>query len=84
MLQVLFYRSGTKDPGLVGLAEVCRDPYPDHTSWDDKSKAYDPKSTPDNPRWFMVDIQASLLTTQICIGVSLQASYRLWKWCQCS
>lgn len=55
--QVLFYRSGTKDPGLVGLAEVCRDPYPDHTSWDDKSKAYDPKSTPDNPRWFMVDVQ---------------------------
>jgi len=36
--QVLFYRSGTKDPGVVGLMEVARDPYPDHTSWQKGSK----------------------------------------------
>lgn len=58
-LQVLFYRSGTKDPGLVGMAEVCRDPYPDSTSWDSKAKGFDPKSTPENPRWWMVDLKAS-------------------------
>lgn len=53
---VLFYHSSCKEPGVVGLAEVTREAYPDHTAWDPKSHYYDPKSTADNPRWFMVDI----------------------------
>jgi predicted RNA-binding protein with PUA-like domain len=67
-LQVLFYRSGTKHPGLVGLAEVCKDPYPDHTSWDETAKGYDPKSTPENSRWHMVDIKASRLRLESCVS----------------
>ena len=54
--QVLFYHSNTKPPGVVGLAKVCREGYPDHTAFDKKDKHYDPKSDPDNPRWIMVDI----------------------------
>ena len=53
---VLLYHSGT-DPAVVGTAIVVREGYPDHTAWDKKSKYFDPKSSKDNPRWFMVDIK---------------------------
>ena len=36
---------------------VVREGYPDFTAWDPSSEHPDPKSTPDNPRWFMVDIK---------------------------
>ena len=55
---VLFYHSSTAVPAVVGTAKVVREAYPDHTSWEQGSKYYDPKSTPENPLWFMVDIQA--------------------------
>jgi predicted RNA-binding protein with PUA-like domain len=54
--KVLFYHSNI-DPSVVGVATVVRAGYPDHTSWDKKSKYYDPKSTADDPRWFMVDVR---------------------------
>ena len=54
---VLFYHSNTKPPHVAGLARVCREGYPDHTSWDSTSKYFDEKSSPDNPRWMMVDIE---------------------------
>lgn len=54
--QVLFYHSNCTPPGIVGIAEVTRAAYPDFTSWDIHSEYYDPKSTPENPRWFMVDV----------------------------
>ena len=54
---VLFYHSNTKPPHVAGLARVCREGYPDHTSWDSSSKYFDEKSSPDNPRWMMVDIE---------------------------
>lgn len=55
---VLFYHSNTKPPHVAGIARVSREGYPDHTSWDIDSKYYDEKSSPDNPRWIMVDIEA--------------------------
>ncbi len=54
---VLFYHSNAKPPGVAGLAEVASESYPDHTSWDPQSKYFDPKSSPDIPRWFMVDVR---------------------------
>ena len=53
---VLFYHSGKK-PEVVGTARIVRAGYPDHTAWDPGSEHYDPKSTPEKPVWFMVDIQ---------------------------
>jgi predicted RNA-binding protein with PUA-like domain len=53
---VLFYHSNAKPPGVVGLAEVASEAYPDHTAWDPSSSYFDAASTPDNPRWWMVDI----------------------------
>ncbi|MBR57421.1 MAG: EVE domain-containing protein [Myxococcales bacterium] len=55
---VLFYHSNTKPPHVVGVAEVVREGYPDHTAFDSNEKYYDAKSDPDNPRWYMVDIRA--------------------------
>lgn len=52
-----FYHSSCPTPGVVGVVEVVRESYPDHTAFDPKDRHYDPKSTKDNPRWFMVDVQ---------------------------
>jgi len=52
-----FYHSNCKPPGIVGIAEVVKEGYPDFTAWDRTSKYYDEKSKPDNPRWFMVDVR---------------------------
>ncbi len=54
---VLFYHSSCKIPGVAGIARVCKASYPDHTCWDPESRYYDPKSSQENPRWFMVDIE---------------------------
>ena len=55
--RVLVYHSNADPPAVAGVAVVVREAYPDHTSWDPKDHHYDPKSTSENPRWFMVDIQ---------------------------
>jgi len=54
---VLYYHSNCDVPGVVGLAEVVKESYPDFSAWDSESKYFDPKSPQDNPRWFMVDIK---------------------------
>lgn len=55
--RVLFYHSSTGVPAIVGIATVVRTSYPDPTAWDPNDSHFDPGSTPENPRWFMVDIQ---------------------------
>ena len=55
---VLFYHSNADPPHIAGIAEVVREGYPDHTAFDPASEHFDPKSNPDNPTWYMVDIRA--------------------------
>jgi predicted RNA-binding protein with PUA-like domain len=55
--RVFFYHSNCKEPGIVGLMEVVREGYPDHTAFDPQSKYFDDKSDPAKPRWIMVDIK---------------------------
>ncbi len=55
--QVFFYHSNCDEPGIVGIAQVVRESYPDFTAFDPDDKHFDPKSHPDNPTWFMVDVQ---------------------------
>ncbi len=52
----LFYHSSTEDKGVVGIAQVCSQPYPDRTAFDPTDSHYDPKSSSSNPTWFLVDI----------------------------
>ncbi len=52
-----FYHSSCKVPGIVGVVEIVKEAYPDHTAHNPKEKYYDPKSTEKNPRWFMVDVK---------------------------
>lgn len=54
--QVFFYHSNCKPPGIVGVMEVTRESYPDFTAWDSNCKYFDPKSSEEKPRWFMVDV----------------------------
>jgi predicted RNA-binding protein with PUA-like domain len=60
--QVLFYHSSCPEPGIAGLAAVCAGAYPDATQFDPKSKYYDAKSTPDNPRWVNVEVKFAAKT----------------------
>jgi predicted RNA-binding protein with PUA-like domain len=55
---ILFHYSSAEPSGIVGTAEVVREGYPDLTAWDPKDDHFDPKSSPDNPIWYMVDIRA--------------------------
>ncbi|CAG0908690.1 unnamed protein product [Cyprideis torosa] len=54
--RVFFYHSSCAQPGIVGLMTVAKAAYPDHTSWDPESRYFDPKSSAEKPRWFMVDV----------------------------
>lgn len=53
---VLFYHSNTQVPGIYGIARVASTPYPDPTQFQKASKYFDPKATPEQPRWFLVDV----------------------------
>lgn len=52
-----FYHSVVKPQVIIGIVRIVREAYPDPTQFDPNSPYYDPKSTPENPRWVAVDIQ---------------------------
>ena len=54
---VLFYASNADPSGVTGLAEIAREGYPDPSSFDPKSRYYDPKTDPDSPIWYRVDVR---------------------------
>jgi len=54
---VLFYHSSCPEPGVAGIAKVSSKAYPDASQFDPESKYYDPKATPESPRWFHVDVK---------------------------
>jgi predicted RNA-binding protein with PUA-like domain len=55
--RVFFYHSGAA-PAIVGICEVVRDGYPDHTAFDPADSGYDADSDKAKPRWFQVDLRA--------------------------
>jgi predicted RNA-binding protein with PUA-like domain len=54
---VIFYHSNANPAAAAGLADVVRTGYPDPTQFDGRSEYYDKAATPDNPRWFMIDVR---------------------------
>ena len=71
--QAFFYHSNCKVPGVVGLMEVVREGYPDHTAFEPDSKYFDEKSDPNNPRWYMVDIKYLRHTRRVISLAELKA-----------
>lgn len=55
---VLFYHSSCAEPGVAGIARVASTTRPDPTQFDPESPYFDPKSSPDTPRWLLLDVQA--------------------------
>tara|TARA_Y100000588_G_C14081616_1_gene850409 strand:+ start:299 stop:763 length:465 start_codon:yes stop_codon:yes gene_type:complete len=55
--QAFFYHSNCEIPGVVGIMKINSQSYPDPTAFDPQDVHYDPKSDPDNPRWYLVDVK---------------------------
>lgn len=64
-----FYHSNCKVPAIVGMMKIVKAGYADDTAFDPDEKYYDPKSTPDNPRWYRVDVA---FVEQFSTEISLQ------------
>ncbi len=52
-----FYHSNVNVPGIFGLMRVVDNYIPDPTQFNPQSKYYDPKSTPEKPRWHTVSVE---------------------------
>lgn len=70
---VLFYHSNADPLAIVGTARVVRPGYPDHTAFDPQDHHYDPKSVPDEPTWYMVDIRLTQVFPEPVPRTRLQA-----------
>ena len=55
--RVFIYHSNCEVPGIVGIASITREGYPDPTAFDPEDKHYDPKSDLAAPRWYLVDVK---------------------------
>jgi predicted RNA-binding protein with PUA-like domain len=55
--EAFFYHSSCAVPGIVGIVEIVKAGYPDETAFDPKHHHYDADSKPDEPRWYVVDVQ---------------------------
>ncbi|HMO47666.1 MAG TPA: EVE domain-containing protein [Rubrivivax sp.] len=78
---VLFYHSSCAEPGVAGLARIVGAPCADETQFDAASGYYDPKATPDKPRWVQIDValvrKTRLLPLREMRGVPELASMRV-------
>ncbi|QRJ64190.1 EVE domain-containing protein [Azospira restricta] len=54
--RAFFYHSSCAEPGIAGLCEICAPAHADATQFDPASPYFDPKATPDKPRWLCVDV----------------------------
>lgn len=52
-----FYHSSCEVPGIYGIVKIVKEGYPDATAFDAKHHHHDPKSDPDSPTWYVVDVE---------------------------
>lgn len=65
---VLYYHSRQTPPGVVGVARVIKESYPDFTQFDKKHDDFDAKSSEEKPRWYMVDVRfVKKLKTEVAL-----------------
>ena len=55
---VLYWHSSCAEPGIYGLARIAGNLRVDPSQFDPADPYYDPKSSPDKPRWLTLDVQA--------------------------
>jgi predicted RNA-binding protein with PUA-like domain len=75
--EVFFYHSNCDEPGIVGIARIVRQAYPDHTACDPKSHYYDPKARRDANPWLMVDVKFVRKLKRVITLAELKADPRL-------
>ncbi len=63
-----FYHSSCDEPGIAGVVEVAKGPYPDETQFDRKSRYYDDAAAQEAPRWFNVDLKFVKKTRVVSIS----------------
>jgi len=68
-----FYHSSCAEPGIAGIVEIVGGAYPDATQFDPASHYFDPKATPEQPRWISVDVKAVRKTR--LLGLQEMRSY---------
>ena len=75
--EVFIYHSSCKNVGIVGTAKVVKTAYPDPTQFNPESDYYDPKSTPENPRWVSVDIKLTKVFSRLISLAEIKAQPQL-------
>jgi len=63
-----FYHSGCAEPGIAGICEICSGSYPDPSQFSAASPYHDPKSTPEQPRWWLRDVRFVRRTRLLGLG----------------
>ena len=72
-----FYHSSCPEPGVAGIIEIAREAYPDFTSWNPKSSYYDPRSKPEKPLWYTVDVRFKRNLRRLVTLAALRANPKL-------
>jgi predicted RNA-binding protein with PUA-like domain len=65
---VLYWHSSCAEPGIYGLARIAGNLRVDPSQFDPADPYYDPKSSPDKPRWLTLDVQAVQKTRPMLIA----------------
>jgi len=65
--RAFFYHSSCPEPGIAGIVEISAQAYPDATQFDRKGAYYDPKASPEAPRWVSVDVSLVAKTRLISL-----------------
>lgn len=77
--QAFFYHSSCAEPGIAGIVKIARAAYPDPSAFDPRSPFHDPRGTPENPAWFMVDVKFQRTFRRVIPLSELKASPALKK-----
>jgi predicted RNA-binding protein with PUA-like domain len=80
---VFVYHSSCDDKGIAGIAEVVREAYPDPSAFDKSSEYYDPKSVPQAPTWYALDVRLISEFSKIVLLSQLKKTKGLEKMMVC-
>jgi predicted RNA-binding protein with PUA-like domain len=80
---VCLYHSNCDPLVIAGTLEVVRAAYPDHTAFEPQEQHFDPKSKPDEPTWFMVDVRLKQKFPQPVTRDMLKDARNWRKWSSC-